>query len=125
MAERLNVSARTYASYERGEVQIGCDALGYYAAMGWNVNWLITGDGPEKIEQLYVGEEKASYGSSPIPAEAWIKAVEAVDTELAIKQKRLAPSKRARVYMAVAELLQDEDELPSAKVIQMAINAAA
>ena len=50
MAERLNVSTRAYAAWERGESDMATDSLGYYAGMGWNMNWLLTGVGPERLD---------------------------------------------------------------------------
>lgn len=46
----MEVSARTYAYYERGERNPDAEALVPLCVEGWNVNWILTGDGPERFD---------------------------------------------------------------------------
>jgi transcriptional regulator with XRE-family HTH domain len=50
MAELMGIAHRTYASYERDERIPDADALARLAEAGWNANWLLTGEGPERLE---------------------------------------------------------------------------
>lgn len=50
MAEVLGVSPRTYAYYEQGERTPDAEALIPLWAEGWNANWVITGEGPERLD---------------------------------------------------------------------------
>lgn len=48
----LGISGRTYAGYERGESEMGVEVLAKLVARGWNANWLLTGEGPERLDQV-------------------------------------------------------------------------
>lgn len=53
MAEYLGIGKRTYAGYERDEAEIGAGPLSRLVAEGWNANWLLTGEGPERLEAAF------------------------------------------------------------------------
>lgn len=55
MATLLGVSGRTYGHWERGERTPDAHALIVLALDGWNANWLLTGEGPERLEALKKG----------------------------------------------------------------------
>lgn len=52
MAGVLGVAGRTYANYERDERLPDADALQKLVEEGWNANWLLTGEGPERLDQV-------------------------------------------------------------------------
>ena len=55
MAKSLGLGQRTYASYERDERDPDALVLKQIAAQGWNVNWLLTGEGAERLDELSPG----------------------------------------------------------------------
>ncbi len=48
----LGVHLNTYSRYERGERELGAQLLAQLALEGWNMNWLLTGKGPERLDQV-------------------------------------------------------------------------
>lgn len=54
-ADFLGVHRNTYRSWEAQQSDVGVEALVATAAAGWNTNWLLTGEGPEKLAELGVG----------------------------------------------------------------------
>lgn len=49
MAAVMGIAHRTYASYERDERVPDAEALAPLVDAGWNANWLLTGEGPERL----------------------------------------------------------------------------
>lgn len=52
MAKHLQVSPRTYGYWERNERSPDTVALEQLVRDGWNINWLLTGEGPERLKDL-------------------------------------------------------------------------
>lgn len=50
VAELVGVHKNTIGTYERGEREIGALALAGYVAQGWSSNWILTGEGPERLD---------------------------------------------------------------------------
>lgn len=50
-AATLGVHKNTYGNWERGETDVGADALRYLAKAGWNPIWVLTGEGNERISE--------------------------------------------------------------------------
>lgn len=130
MAAALGVAGRTYANYERDERVPDADTLALLVQDGWNANWLLTGEGPERLEALTASQPQAQpvgddWSSQAERIEAMKLAVELLDGELAKARKVLAPDKRAEAYLILCDLLLEPGELPSAKVVQLAIKAVA
>lgn len=48
-AARLGVHKNTLGKYERGEREIGAEALLALVRMGWNANWVLTGEGQPRL----------------------------------------------------------------------------
>jgi len=124
---RLGVHKNTYGGYERGETEIGAGAIFRLVAEGWNANWLLTGEGPERIEQLLkVADESAANGGSQDLRERALRlAIEMIDQALATARKELSVPQRAEAYVLLADLIMDEEDLPNAKVVQLAIKSVA
>lgn len=51
-APKLGVHKNTLGHYERGTRELGADALRSLVFLGWNANWLLTGEGPERLNDL-------------------------------------------------------------------------
>lgn len=51
-AEELGVHKNTYARWERDEVPVSTEAVATMVQEGWNANWVLTGEGPRRFEQL-------------------------------------------------------------------------
>ena len=49
MADELGMSLRTFQNYERDEREISSEALVRLNKLGWNPNWILTGEGPERL----------------------------------------------------------------------------
>ncbi|MDO8608244.1 MAG: helix-turn-helix transcriptional regulator [Phaeospirillum sp.] len=65
MAARLRIGLRTYASYESGERLPLAETLAALGQMGFNIHWLITGEG-----QMRPGGVGASATASPAALDA-------------------------------------------------------
>lgn len=48
-APRIGLHKNTLGTYERGDREIGGEALARLVDLGWNVNWLLTGEGPQTL----------------------------------------------------------------------------
>lgn len=129
MANKLGVHKNTYARWERGERELGVDALAGLVRLGWSANWLVSGLGAERLSEVaepnpYTAVTGDTPASQEARTEAMKIAVEMIDSELARSGRVLPPGKRAEAYMLVSELLlEPEQDLPSAKIIQFAIKA--
>ncbi len=63
-ADFLGVSARSVTNYVNGVRPPDAGTLARVARAGWNINWLLTGEGAERADQ--VAETRASYGSQDL-----------------------------------------------------------
>lgn len=119
MAAVLGVSPRTYTYYEQGERAPDAEALANLCREGWNVNWFLTGEGPERVDQIASATEVAS-GSQGLSQESLKIALQmAADLDVLL----LPPPKQARMIELIYGLL--EEGLPEAKVLVFARAAAA
>lgn len=68
-AMRYGVSIATVRNYETGR-DPSAEFLTALAADGWSINWLLTGDGPERTygQGMRLQDAPASYGEPPPPA---------------------------------------------------------
>jgi transcriptional regulator with XRE-family HTH domain len=84
-AARYGVSVATVRNYESGNRDPAAEFLAALAADGWNINWLLTGEGPERSGGgLRVAEPLAAYGapSQDLSAEHLSIALELADEAL-------------------------------------------
>ena len=58
MASILAVSSKTYGLWERSERTPDADALLNLWLRGWNLNWLISGQGPERLEGAFQSDSQ-------------------------------------------------------------------
>lgn len=76
-AEALGVPLRTYQNYERGEREPDARTLLALRERGWSVDWLLTGEGPERLRATGVAESSApGYGSQEMSGEHLMVATE-------------------------------------------------
>jgi transcriptional regulator with XRE-family HTH domain len=116
MAEQLGVAHRTYAGYERGESEMGVEALARLVGLGWNANWLLTGTGPERLS---IPETASQSGSQSLRHPNLKIALQLVAE--ALGPMRATPDQHAELVILVFELL--EDGLPEARVLHFARRA--
>ena len=50
LSEKLKVSVNTIGAYERNETSVDVEVLQYFAAQGFNVHWLVTGEGADLLQ---------------------------------------------------------------------------
>lgn len=112
MAARLNIAHRTYAGYERGEAEIGAEPLSILVRQGWNANWLLTGEGSERLGGATAGDKDASQDLSP---EHLSIALEL--TEEAMRGKWLPKREYAEVVAGIYAMLTQG--LPYADILEL------
>lgn len=122
-AAELGVHKNTYARWERDEAEIGAEALTRIVGEGWNVNWLLTGEGPELLESLAVAEDGAGYASHAVQLDRLTLALQLVAEALDEADRELPPDKHAKVVLLACDLL--EEGMPRAKVLHFVLAAAA
>lgn len=112
MAGLLGVSGRTYAGYERGESEMGVTGLAALVGEGWNANWLLTGSGPERLDQLVA---PAGGRSQPVsPADLSI-ALQLANAKIEADNKAPTPDQYAAFVVSILEAVQKG--LPDAEVL--------
>lgn len=115
-AADLGVPLRTYQTYEQGKREPDLRTLLGVVRKGWNANWLLTGEGPERLEAVAVAENPAGYGSQLVSEEHLTLALSQVIEVLQDKELPMPPAKQAELVMAVAEL--HAEGIPEAKILR-------
>lgn len=110
MAEFFGVALKTYGNWERGERTPDTHALALLGIEGWNVHWVVTGDGPERLDVLKPAFQSQSHDLS---GEDLNIAMQLADRKLAAARK--APTREqyaafvAEIYNALTQGLPDAD----------------
>lgn len=94
MAAVMGVTGRTYANYERDERVPDAEALAALVKEGWNANWILTGEGPERLDG-WAGP--ATSQGERLDEATLCEAIEAVEAVLEQLQLDLTPQAKARV----------------------------
>lgn len=117
----LGVHKNTLGAYERGEREVGALVLMGLWASGWNINWVLSGEGNERnYERQYVQMLAEAESSQAVSAEHLSIAVELADE--ALKGLWLP---RNRYYDLVALIYDGLTQgLPYAEIIDFARPAA-
>lgn len=105
MALLMGIAHRTYASYERSERLPDADALAPLVREGWNANWLLTGEGPERLEASSAAESPAPYASQSVRPSDLTIALEMADEKLARDQLWLPKAQYAELVVLILERL--------------------
>lgn len=79
MGAVMGVTGRAYANYERGERVPDATALAHLADEGWNINWLLTGQGNPRTDGTGQTAANPSFNQDVLQ--------EAVETALEIIEK--------------------------------------
>lgn len=121
-AIELEIAHRTYAAYERGETEMGAEPLARLVQEGWNANWVLTGEGPERLPLSVSEPLEPAYllGSQPLRQPELRLALQLVAE--ALGPMRATPDQHAELVILVAEMLLEG--LPEAKVLHFARRAA-
>lgn len=110
-AAGLGIPLRTYQNYERGEREPDLRVYLATLRMGWNINWLLTGEGPERLEALS-GKGFSGSQAVRVDGETLRDSVEAVDAALAAMHIDASGAERAELYSAMYEYLASGDASP-------------
>lgn len=117
MGQVMGVAQRTYASYERNERTPDADALLPLVEEGWNANWLLTGEGPERLEALPDGafgaaEARAEWPSHPQrPDPARLRsAFRLLELGLNLADREISADRRAEVLIDLYGWLADHGD---------------
>jgi transcriptional regulator with XRE-family HTH domain len=115
-ADALGVPLRTYQNYEQGKREPDLRTLLSLYLLGWNLNWLLSGDGPERLS---IPETASQSGSQSLRHPNLKIALQLVAE--ALGPMRATPDQHAELVILVFELL--EDGLPEARVLHFARRA--
>lgn len=125
MADLLGVHKNTYGRWERGEREMGAAALAGLHSIGWNLNWVLTGEGPERLEAL----QDSGFSGNAASQAAASQPVRLADITLAVQLaeealegKRLGPEDYGQLVGLIHDALVNG--LPSAQVLAFARPAA-
>lgn len=115
-ASKIGAHKNTYGHWERGRTDVSAAALAELVVLGWNANWLLTGEGPERLDDLQ------SKGSQPATTVDLDVMQEAVEGTLEIIQrtgrKPDLPGMARIISLLYAEFLVGPDpERPVAEVL--------
>ncbi len=111
--EQNGYLVRTYQKNEAGYNEAGITLGAAFVRAGINANWLLTGEGPMRIEDLAGAETPGAFDRERMAA-----AIEALEEVLTEAKRTMAPARKAQVLLAAYDLLEE----PSAtreKVMQL------
>ncbi|HEL4296593.1 TPA: helix-turn-helix transcriptional regulator [Stenotrophomonas maltophilia] len=117
-AAQLGIPKSTYVRYERGEREPDLRTCLALHSAGWNLNWVLTGEGPERLADL-----GGAVASHPVSHKSLTIALQQVEEVVAEHQLPMPPSRKADLALAVADLI--EEGMPEAKVLRFVRAAAA
>lgn len=106
----MGVYKNTYSRWERGEREPSASDVALLVREGWNANWLLTGEGPERLDALKPAFQSQSHDVS---GEDLNIAMQLADRKLAAARK--APTREqyaafvAEIYNAITQGLPDAD----------------
>lgn len=109
-ASKIGAHKNTYGHWERGRTDVSAEALEALVRLGWNANWLLTGEGPERLEAL---EPAVQSQSQLVSGEDLNIAMQLADRKIAAARK--APTRAqyaafvAEIYNAITQGLPDAD----------------
>lgn len=114
-AEKLGIHVNTYSRWERGERSPDPYSLTVLATEGWNINWLLTGEGPQRLDAL-------KQGVSPAPAMQPEMMQRAVESAIGVFQrfnKLPSASQLARASVLLYLMFTDTEPDPTEPVDQL------
>ncbi|MEN5317575.1 hypothetical protein ABE509_08490 [[Pseudomonas] hibiscicola] len=115
MAALMRVAKNTYGRFERGLREIGAECLAVLVKNGWNSNWLLTGEGPERLDSGPIQRQNNDLPQSQVVRHTSVKiAAQLLQEALDDANATLAPAQYGEALVLLAQLL--EKGLPEAEV---------
>lgn len=107
-AEKVGAAQRSWADYETGRSIPGGLVLAGIAHLGFNTNWVLTGEG-----ELRLGAVEMRSDSSPLNEGLLEACISGVEKHLADRRQTLPPAKKATlISLLYMEVLEREGESP-------------
>lgn len=101
-ADVLGVAVSSYQHYERGERSPDAAFLARLGAEGWNVHWLVTGDGHQRFDTVSSAGADASQAMS-LDRETLARSMRVLELALELARVEVGPTTKA---MMVADVYQ-------------------
>lgn len=95
-------NVRTYQRNEEGRNEAGITLGAAFVRAGINANWLLTGEGPMRIEDLAGAETPGA-----LDRERMRISLKAIEMGLKATERVMAPAAKAELLLAVYDLLED------------------
>ncbi|MEF8769376.1 hypothetical protein [Candidatus Accumulibacter contiguus] len=95
-------NVRTYQRNEEGRNEAGITLGAAFVRAGINANWLMTGEGPMRIEDLAGAETPGA-----LDRERMRISLKAIEMGLKATERVMAPAAKAELLLAVYDLLED------------------
>ena len=100
--EQNGYLVRTYQKNEAGYNEAGITLGAAFVRAGINANWLLTGEGPMRIEDLAGAETPGA-----LDRERMRISLKAIEMGLKATERVMAPAAKAELLLAVYDLLED------------------
>lgn len=97
-AAKIGVHKNTLGNYERGEREVSASALRSMVYLGWNANWLLTGEEPKRLDDYGTPHTTAMQVREP----AKTRVAPASQQEVALNMDAL--------FFAIAAVLAEESQ---------------
>lgn len=108
IAAQLGVSTKTYGLWERAERAPDASALVALAKEGWNVHWLVTGDGQDRLEAAFQS------GSQDLSPADLSMAIQLANEKIAASGLAPTPEQYGQFVLLLYKVL--EGGLPTAEI---------
>jgi hypothetical protein len=112
MAGQLGVALRSYAHYEHGTREISALVLQRLSELGFNANWVLTGQGAERqISALGIGADAGRSQPARLDPEKLRFALEVVEEALAASGRAADPAGKAHLVAKIYETFLEEADV--------------
>lgn len=116
-AAGIGMPLPSYRDYEGGKRVPGGEALRRFARAGIDTHWLLTGEDAAAGDDAEVREARGEYGHT-LAATRLRDVIAAVETALEETGRRLPPSKKADLIVALYELYTESGKPPDPDVVK-------
>lgn len=115
MATRMGVYKNTYSRWERGEREPSASDLVHLAVEGWNINWVLTGMGPQRTD----ASKQGGTGGPALKPDMMQKAVESAIGVFQRFNKMPSSDQLARASVLLYLMFTDSEPDPTEPVDQL------